>query len=216
MIDHAGTSYTPLVARTDHALETAWKHLTGTPPAGWGTAEPVNLLWSPQQLTDLARDRAPDPTHLIAVGHPNHPAIATHRTTRTTNGVAEDITLTLGYTEGQTPPLDAIEPLAETLVTHHGLTTMLTTLRTAHADLTLPPHLEPPPIPVSFTLGSTDVRAIGLTHSRRPPLALRPRKLGPSTRPALHYPLCDGNDAQAWAALHQLVAHLQAAPGRDH
>ncbi len=69
------------------ALETAWQHLTGTPPAGWNSsAEPVNLPWSTRQLTDLARGRAPQPTWLIAVGHPDRPVIATVRITRTPAG----------------------------------------------------------------------------------------------------------------------------------
>ncbi|WP_446461003.1 DUF6177 family protein [Streptomyces sp. BRA346] len=50
-----------------------WHHLTGAPPAGWSTAEPVNLPWSTRQLTDLARQRAPQPTWLIAVGHTDRP-----------------------------------------------------------------------------------------------------------------------------------------------
>ncbi|TGA88451.1 DUF6177 family protein, partial [Streptomyces sp. MZ04] len=37
------------------SLEAAWRRLTGAPPTGWGTAEPVNLPWSTRQLTDLAR-----------------------------------------------------------------------------------------------------------------------------------------------------------------
>ncbi|WP_257033885.1 DUF6177 family protein [Streptomyces sp. Ag109_G2-15] len=39
----------------------------------------------------------------------------------------------------------------------HGLTTMLTTLTAASADLTLAPHLTAPPIPITFTLGTRDV-----------------------------------------------------------
>ncbi|MEU6813633.1 DUF6177 family protein [Streptomyces sp. NPDC046860] len=192
------------------ALESAWRHLTGAPPAGWGTAEPVNLPWSRRQLTQAARDRAPSPTHLVVIGAPGRPAVATHRVTRTTAGVAEDTTLTLGFTAPEEVPLDALEAMAEELVGEHGLTTMLTTLRRARADLTLPPHLEPPPLPVAFTLGSREVRTIGLTHARRPPLAPRPRQLGPATAPALHYALGDGTEAAAWTALQVLTEHLKA------
>jgi len=191
------------------ALEAAWQHLTGAPPAGWGTAEPVNLPWSPRQLTDLARNRAPAPTYLIAVGTPGRPAIATHRITRTTAGVAQDTTLTLGYTTPTEVPLDTLESLAATLIDEHDLTTMLTTLRSARADLTLPAHLEAPPLPVSFTLGPRDIRAIGLTHARRPPLAMKPQQLGAPSYPALHYPLGDGTDPQAWTALQNLASHLK-------
>ncbi|MFF9395868.1 DUF6177 family protein [Streptomyces griseoluteus] len=192
------------------ALEAAWRHLTGAPPAGWGTAEPVNLPWSRRQVTEAARDRAPAPAHLVVIGAPEQPAIATHRVTRTTAGVAEDTTLTLGFAAPDEVPLDALEDLAGKLVGEHGLTGMLTTLRRARGDLTLPPHLEPPPLPVAFTLGARDVRIIGLTHARRPPLAVRPRQLGPATAPALHYPLGDGTEAEAWTAFQVLSDHLKA------
>ncbi|WP_319703020.1 DUF6177 family protein [Streptomyces caniscabiei] len=194
-------------------LETAWRHLTGSAPVGWSTSEPVNLPWSPRQLTDLARERSPAPTHLVAIGAADHPSIATLRTARTKAGVAQDITLTLGYTSAADVPLDTVESLAAALVDEHGLVSMLTTLRAARADLTLTPRLEAPPIPVSFTLGARDVNAIGLTHARRPPLAPRPRQLGTHTHPALHYLLSDGTDSGAWTALQDLTAHLKAAPG---
>ncbi|MFJ5268722.1 DUF6177 family protein [Streptomyces sp. NPDC088358] len=191
-----------------HAVEAAWQHLTGTSPAGWSTAEPVNLPWNTRQLTDLARNRAPRPTWLIAVGRPDLPAIATARVTRTPAGVEEDITLTLGYSKDGTPPLDAIAPLAEVLCTDHGLTTMLTSLRAARHDLTVPPHFEVPPIPVSFTLGAGELRDVGLGRALRPPLGPAPVRLGPATEPALHYPLGDGTGPSTWNALQQLSQYL--------
>ncbi|NUK19778.1 DUF6177 family protein, partial [Streptomyces lunaelactis] len=99
------------------ALEAAWQTLTGASPAGWSTAEPVNLPWSPRQLTELARTRAQRsaPTWLVAVGAPDSPAIATCRIIRTPAGVEEHITLAVGRTPDQPPPLDALPELAETL-----------------------------------------------------------------------------------------------------
>ncbi|MFJ3552154.1 MULTISPECIES: DUF6177 family protein [Streptomyces] len=209
---------TTLPAREDtvlgEALETAWRTLTGSAPAGWGTAEPVNLPWSPRRLTALARDRAPEPTHLIVTGHPDRPALAWIRVTRTASGIEQDVTLTIGYGEGEEPPLEAIEPLAGTLVVDHGLTTMLASLRRAPRDLATAPVLQAPPIPVAFTLGARDVRGVGLTHARRPPVEVRPVVLGPASEPALHYPLGDGSDAGALVELHRLAAHLRAGmPG---
>lgn len=167
----------------------------------------------PCQLTDLARDRSPAPTHVIAIGNSDRPATATHRITRTTAGVAEDTTLTLGYATPAEVPLDTLESLAARLVASYGLTTMLTTLRTGRADLTLPAHLEAPPLPVSFTLGPRDVRAVGLTHARRPPLNTKPRQLGSPGYPALHYLRGDGTDAEAWTDLQNLTGHLKNGPG---
>ncbi|WNZ11321.1 DUF6177 family protein [Streptomyces sp. 11x1] len=196
------------------ALEAAWKALTGTAPAGWGTAEPVNLPWSPRQLTDLARERAPEPSQLLVVGTPDRPAMATVRVTRTTKGVEEDTVLTLGYAADEDPPLDRIEALADTLVREHGLRTMLTSVRAARADLTTAPRLEGPPIPHAFTLGPDDVHTIGLDRARRPPVQVLPKHLGPTTRPALHYPLGDGTDPGAWERLQQLTAHLKGDHSR--
>ncbi|MEW2527672.1 DUF6177 family protein [Streptomyces sp. NPDC047071] len=192
-------------------LEAAWRHLTGAEPAGWGTAEPINLPWSPRQLTALARGRAPDPSQLLAVGRPDRPALATLRVQRTRTGLAQEVTLALGLAAGSPAPLDAIEPLAEALVARHGLRTLLVTLHPARADLTAPAHLEHPPAPVSFTLGAADVRAVGIAHARRPPLPHRPTALGPAAGPALHYRFGDGTDASAWADVDRLTRHLAAA-----
>ncbi|WP_367041379.1 DUF6177 family protein [Streptomyces sp. Je 1-332] len=199
------------------ALEAAWQALTGTPPAGWSTAEPIALPWSRRQLTELARTRAQKniPTWLTTIGTPDRPAIATTRITHTSAGIEEHITLTLGYAPDEAPPLDAITPLAETLATDHGLASMLTSLRTARRDLTIPPQFQAPPIPLSFTLGSDAVNAIGLTHAQHPQGGLRPAQLGPTARPALHYSLGGGTDPNSFATFQQLAGHLKAASGPD-
>ncbi|GGW82828.1 DUF6177 family protein [Streptomyces lomondensis] len=191
------------------ALETAFRHLTGAPPAGWSTAEPVNLPWSTRQLTDLARARAPRPTWLIALGQPDRPSLATMRVLRTPAGVEEDITLALGYGCDEAPPLDAAEELATALDDRHGLVTLLTALRTARRDLTVPPSFEAPPIPVAFTLGSDEADAIGPARAGHPPLGPLPARLGPEGRPALHYLLGDGSDPHAWSVFQHLVQHLK-------
>ncbi|MFD7505340.1 DUF6177 family protein [Streptomyces sp. NPDC059850] len=191
------------------ALETTWHHLTGAPPAGWSTAEPVNLPWSTRQLTDLARQRAPQPTWLIAVGHPDRPALAAIRISRTPAGVEEDITLALGYGEHEPPPLDTIPQLAETLATEHALTSMLTSLGHGPRDLTIAPHIATPPNPVALTLGPDTVHEIGTHHAQHPPLNLTPARLGLTSRPALHYALGDGTIDQTWTTLKRLTQHLR-------
>ncbi|WP_245239481.1 DUF6177 family protein, partial [Streptomyces sp. MZ04] len=90
---------------------------------------------------------------------------------------------------------------------------MLTTLRSADRDLTVPPRFEALPIPLSFTLGADAVHEIGLTHTQHPQAGARPAQLGPAARPALHYALGDGTDASAWTTLQHLTQHLKAAPG---
>ncbi|MEV5198879.1 DUF6177 family protein [Streptomyces sp. NPDC053720] len=195
------------------ALEQAWRTLTGAPPAGWATSEPVSALWSPRQLTDLARTRAQQslPTWAVAIGSPDRPAIATVRTARTLLGVEEHITLAVGYRADQHAPVDAMPELAESLAARHNLATMIGQLRTARADLTTPAHHEPPSVPLSFTLGPDAVADLGLDHARRALTGTAPAQLGPAPRPALHFTLGDGADPAAWQRLRQINDHLAAS-----
>ncbi|MGI5528135.1 DUF6177 family protein [Streptomyces syringium] len=194
------------------ALEAAWQALTGGPPAGWGTSEPAGLIWSRRQLTELAYGRAPQPTWTVVVGTPDRPAVATLRVIRTSEGVEEDVTLTLGYGPDEQPPLEALSELAGELVTRHGLKTMMCQLREARRDLSAPPRFERPPLPYAFVLGPAEVREAGRDTASRTPLKDRPVQLGPSARPGYYYPLGDGESAESWTALEQLVRHLRGAP----
>ncbi|MFG3282516.1 DUF6177 family protein [Streptomyces sp. NPDC048111] len=197
------------------ALECAWQLLTGAMPAGWSTAEPVNLPWSRGQLTALARDRARSstPTWLVVVGAPERPAIATIRIAHTRAGIEEHITLALGHTAGRRPPLDVLPKLAEALAERHELATMVTELRPARADLTAPAHYEPPSAPISFTLGPRATADLGLDRTRRALADLAPVPLGPAARPALHITLGDSTDPSAWRSLHRIGEYLNG--GRD-
>ncbi|MFF2329173.1 MULTISPECIES: DUF6177 family protein [unclassified Streptomyces] len=198
------------------ALELAWRTLTGAAPAGWATAEPINVPWSTRQLTDLARTRAQrsQPTWIVAVGAPDHPAIATVRTARTPLGVEEHITLAIGYGAGRNVPSDVLPELAESLATGHNLATMIGQLRTARADLTTPAHYEPPPVPLGLTLGPDAVADLGPDHTRQTLAGTTPARLGPAARPALHYTLGDGTDPAAWERLRQINEHLTGARQR--
>lgn len=194
------------------ALEALWRELTGAPPAGWGTAEPANTPWSPRQLTDLARDRAPAPTWLVVVGGADRPALATVRVSRTTGGVEEDVTLTLGYGPDEEPPLDALPRAAEVLATRHGLQSMLVQQRMAARDLTVRPRFEGPGVPLGFVLGAEEVRRMPGDRARRTPLSEPPVQLGPAARPALYYPLPgDPSDLSAWRDFERLMRHLKGA-----
>lgn len=191
------------------SLEAACVRLTGRPPAGWSTAEPVNLPWSTRQVTDLARSRAPRSTWLIAVGRPDRPLLATVRVLRTPAGVEEDITLTLGLGAGEPPPLDAVEGLAAELDAEHGLVTLLTALRPARRDLTVPAHAEPPPVPVTFTVGRAEAARTGPSPASVP----APVRLGAGREAALHYRL--GETGPAWEQLRELTGMLQRAVGGE-
>ncbi|MCN9239908.1 DUF6177 family protein [Streptomyces sp. RY43-2] len=197
------------------AMEDAWRTLTGAPPSGWSTAEPVNVPWSQRQLTDLARSRArrSQPTWAVAVGTCDRPAIATVHIAHTPKGVEEHITLALGYGADETAPINLLPELAESLAGRHNLATMISELRAARADLTTPAHYEPPPIPVSLTLGPDTVAELGISQARNALPNNTPTRLGPTTRPALHYPLGDGTDPAAWQRLHHINEHLERGSG---
>ncbi|WP_432067168.1 DUF6177 family protein [Streptomyces sp. C10-9-1] len=194
------------------ALESVWRELTGEPPTGWGTAEPASLPWSPRRLTDLAFARAPEPTWAVVVGSAERPGLATLRVSRTKAGVEEEVTLALGYGFDEEPPMTALPTVAETLATHHHLQSMLVQLRKARRDLAVPPRFEGPGVPVSFVLGAEEVRAMAGDRARRTPLSQPPIPLGPSTRPALYYPL-PGNpsDLSGWRDFERLMRHLKGA-----
>ncbi|WP_405716704.1 MULTISPECIES: DUF6177 family protein [unclassified Streptomyces] len=194
------------------ALESVWQELTGQPPAGWGTAEPANLPWSLRRLTDVAFDRAPEPTWLVVVGGPDRPGLATVRISRTKAGVEEDVTLAFGYGPGEEPPLDALPRVAEVLATRHHLQSMLVQLRKARRDLAVPPRFEGPGVPLAFVLGAEEVREMPGDRARRIPLSEPPVQLGPRSRPALYYPLPgDPSDLSGWQDFERLMRHLKGA-----
>lgn len=192
------------------ALESVWREITGEPPAGWGTEEPANLPWSLRQLTDVAFERAPEPTWLVVVGTPERPGVATVRISRTTGGVEEDVTLAFGHGPGEEVPTDAVRAAAEALATRHHLQSMLVQIRKARRDLSVPPRFEGPGVPFAFVLGAEEVRAMPGDRARRTPLAEPPVPLGPRARPALYYPLPgDPADLSGWADFERLMRHLK-------
>ncbi|MGW2270569.1 DUF6177 family protein [Streptomyces yangpuensis] len=192
------------------ALEAVWRGLTGEAPAGWSTAEPANLPWSPQKLTDVAHARSPEPSWFVVVGTPSRPGLAGVRVTRTKAGVEEDVTLAFGYGAHEEAPLDVLPRLAETLATRHRLCSMLVQLRKARRDLAVPARFEGPGVPVAFVLGSDEVRAMPDGRARRTPLSVQPVTLGPQARPALYYPFPgDPSDLSGWGDFERLVRHLK-------
>ncbi|MGW3293067.1 DUF6177 family protein [Streptomyces xiamenensis] len=189
-------------------LETVWRVLTGGPPAGWGTCEPAALPWSREELTDLVRARAPEPTWLVVVGHPEGAAaIATLRVRITTGGVEEEVTFALGRAGGAPAEVPGLPELAGTLSARYGLVSLLAQHRRARADLEVPAQLEAGPAPLAFALGADDVHRIGLPHALRPPVSTTPVRLDPAERPGLYYPVPDGD----WQAFQHLMAHLHSA-----
>ncbi|MFI2368548.1 DUF6177 family protein [Streptomyces sp. NPDC018833] len=192
------------------AVESVWRELTGEPPAGWGTAEPAGVPWSPRRLTDVAYERSPRPTWAVVVGSPDRPGLATVHISRTKAGVEEEVTLAFGYGTNEEPPLEALSRAAEVLATRHNLQSLLVQLRKARRDLAVPARFEGPGVPVAFVLGAEEVRRIPGDRARRTPLSVTPVQLGPKARPALYYSLPgDPSDLSGWRDFERLVSHLK-------
>jgi hypothetical protein len=159
------------------AVEAVWQALSGGPPGGWGTAEPVGNPWSREELTALARGRAPQPSFLVVVGTPGQPAIASVRLARTPEGVEEDISVSFGYSDPvRVPGQRELASLAEELCARHGLLSMFAAHRAASADLLPAASFRGVPAPLGLALGpgaggaeaAAEARAVRLGGSRRP------------------------------------------------
>ncbi|UGQ15042.1 DUF6177 family protein [Yinghuangia sp. ASG 101] len=195
------------------AVEALWRVLAGTAPTGWGTSEPAGMPWSREELTGVARARAPRPSGFVVVGAPGDRALATLRTTRTESGVEEHVTFALGCPAGVDPPLGALHALADELVADHGLVSLLVQRRSARSDLTVPAHLEAAPAPEAFVLGPDAVRDTGFASAARPPTGVRPTRVGRKPRQGLWYPLRD----EGWEGFQNLVSRLRPdEPARGH
>lgn len=175
------------------AVEAAWRVLTGGPPAGWGTAEPVGNPWSRQELTDLARGRAPQPSFLVVVGTPDRPGIASVRIARTPDGVEEDVSVSFGWPDpARMPGQSELTALAAELSTGHGLRSMFATHRAASADLLPGAGFQGVPAPLGLALGPGEGGADVTAEAG----AVR---LGGAGQPGLYLPL--GGETADWHRL---------------
>ncbi|RSD11951.1 DUF6177 family protein [Amycolatopsis eburnea] len=76
--------------RAGASVETAMRALTGSPPLGWGVAEPVTQPWSTDDLADHFRQRAPRPVNVVVAGDG---VIGRLRVSQVDGAVVEDVEL---------------------------------------------------------------------------------------------------------------------------
>lgn len=188
------------------ALEEAFRVLTGAPPAGWGTSEPVALPWSRERLTLPARSRMPDGSWFTVVGGPDRAAIATLRVARTPDGVDEEVVLAVGHGPEDEIPLAGFRSLAAELAARHGLVSLVAQCRAARADLTVPAHFEPLPVPLVFALGPSTVAEIGANHARHAPI--RPLTLPAPDGHGFYYDLAPSSGVPTAAVGHETLQRL--------
>jgi hypothetical protein len=140
----------------------AVRALTGAEPLGWGTGEPATQPWSPRQVTEVCRDRAPDPTALVVVGAG---AVGRLRAERVTAGVLEEVRLAgpRATEVGQ----DAIDSLVEDLA--GTARSMIVAVHPVRSGGTRPAEVSLPATPYGILIGPTVLADRGVDHARRAP-----------------------------------------------
>ena len=158
--------------------------LTGGPPLGWGTAEPVTRPWRRRELTAFARGRAPEPSRIVVVGG-LRPLQGVVEVERTASGVEETVTTYVGYSSGEAPPVVALEEGLARLAAECTVVSMFATWAPGHRDLLHEPRWCGTPTPVLLALGP---EAPGGTLIHR---------------------FAAGESAAAWTELDDLLTRLQ-------
>lgn len=202
------------------AVEILLDALAGTSPTSWGTREPALVPWDRSSLTAYARGRAPQDTRLVVVG-PG--AVGTVLVRRTADGLEETTHLALASGAPGSAAARAVidrvpaafTAVARALVPLFGLALV----RTARADLNVPPVVEAPSVPLAMLLGPPGVRELSLD------LAEAGRRFG-GTRvgrdrlPGLLLPLGDAEYAD-WGRMTEVLRWigpdrvLRAVGGQD-
>ena len=177
--------------------------LTGEPLAGWGVAEPAASPWDPAALTRCCRERAPQPTALVAVGpfRAGTATVATLSVRRVRSGLLERSRVFVG---GDRPP-DAglLDALARRLAAGPGLRTALVGLRPGRSDATVGaagPHVV---LAVGLLAGPEAVAGRGASSALQAP-GVSSDLVGDPRRPACWVRL----DPTDLGAAERALAHL--------
>jgi hypothetical protein len=205
--------------RIGGAVELLCAAITGTPPGGWGTAEPATQAWHREELTAFCRERAPNPTWLVVVGGlgPRR-VVGTIFVSRTPRGVEEAVTLVAGERAGGgadaggggggLPALVDQERLTEVagrLVTEAGVESLFVQRAVEGPDGTTVPHWTGRPGPVGMALSDRAAREVGLDRAMHPPDVPVTRIGGGQ---GVWYALGDGVATESGLRMQRLTQHL--------
>ncbi|RSN45462.1 DUF6177 family protein [Actinomadura sp. WAC 06369] len=127
-----------------HAVEMLSVALTGSPPAGWGAAEPAATPWSTGAVTAYCRGRSPKRTWLCHVGGP---ALGTLQVVRTDRGVEERVLI------GASVAVPDMGALVEALAGRFDLVSLTARLVPGRRDLTAGARWCGVPEPVGVAVG---------------------------------------------------------------
>jgi hypothetical protein len=140
--------------------------LTAAPPLGWGTAEPATQPWSTEQLTELCRERAPEPTALVVVaGEAGRRMLGRIRVSRVAEGVLEEVRVAGPVATAVAQ--DAIEALVEDVA--GTARSMIVAVHPTRSGGTRPARPSPPTVPYGILIGSSVITLRGVDHAREAP-----------------------------------------------
>lgn len=184
------------------ATELLFTELTGAPPAGWGTEEPVNRLWNADAraaLTAYCHRRSPRPSLLTVVGaHAKgvRPATASAVINSRPAGVEETVMLAMAQPGLEPPDPQVIRDAIARLAAEVELVAVLVTAAGAAPDTTSYPRFTGFPGPIGLALGPQEA-----------PIdqPVTPVPIGPASRPAAWYPIGDGTRVPDWERLGVLL-----------
>lgn len=186
------------------AMDQVCRALTGGPPGGWGTAEPVTWPWRVSEPADLFRSQGSQPLWLTVVGSDVDPAaVGTMLLSAVGNGVEEAVTLAVGYADPNGVPLATLPTLAGALATEYSLLSFFAQLSPGFPDLTTGPRWVGPAAPVGMAVSGA---AAG-------PPGIEVQPIGDEGSPTAWYVLGDGRDQEGWRRYEQLTGYLQARAG---
>lgn len=191
--------------RLGASTEIAMRVLTGAAPTGWGIAEPATQPWSPSELTEQCRERAPDRTQLVVVGSG---VIGQLHVQWVDTGVLE-------RTRVSGPPISMInKDIIDTLAANVADTarSMIVAAQPGRRGGLRTSRPAPPALPYGILLGHQVVAEYGLKHAQATPAQIS--LLGRSTRKACWCRL-DGGHLAPFELLTAVLQHfsLTTAPG---
>lgn len=187
------------------ATEFLFRELTGAPPGGWGTEEPVSQLWNVNSLTAYCHRRSPRPSLLTVVGRPQpdvRPAAGTVVVNSRPRGLEETVTMAVAQQGLEPPDPETVRGVVARLAEEVELVTVLVSAAGAAADTTSYPHFTGFPGPVGLAVGPDE------TRPRPDEQALPFELIGPASNPAAWYPLGDGTRMSDWGRLSGLLRPL--------
>ncbi|MGI5325940.1 DUF6177 family protein [Actinomadura nitritigenes] len=177
--------------------------ITGVPPKGWGTTEPLQHPWNPEDLT--AHITSATTARVIAIGASSRPTMATSDFSpliSPASGMAEMTTLTIGYTDDEDPPITQLPSFIDLLSADHPLTALLAQLIPGRPDLTTEPRWTGSSAPIGLASAGAYTGPPGFSRKR----------LGPPDAPITWFHLGDGYSPEYWQRHQDLLTHLRRTP----